>query len=98
MVDKPKLSLHHHSTAAILAGPLAAKQQALSQLAGQQQRQSFPKGTGVASGPCKLPLQTKAKAADDDKDAHIVQLEVKVRGWGARQGLVTDKMCCSCLG
>ena len=96
MVDELKLSLHHHSTAATLAGTMAAKQQALAQqLAGQQQGQALrsqvsPKGTGMASGLCMLPLQTKAVAADDDKDAHIVRLEAKVRCWGGQ-----SRPCCA---
>lgn len=84
VVDELKLPLHHHSTAATLAEMTVAKQQALTQqLAGQQQRQALsgqvsPKGTGLASGVWKPPLQTKAKAAAGDKDAHIVQLEAEV--------------------
>ena len=88
--DELKLTLHHHSTAAALAETTAAKQQAPTrQLAGQQQRQALrgqmsPKGTGMASGLQKLPVQTTAKAAEDDKDAHIVQLEAKVCCRGAQ--------------
>ena len=90
--DEVKLSLHHHSTAATLAVTTAAKQQAPTrQLAGQQQRQALrgqmsPKGTGIASGLQKLPLKTTAKAANDDKDAHIVQLEAKVWCRGGQPG------------
>ena len=94
-VDMPKLSPRLYSTAPNLAGTAAAKHQALTHhLAGQQQGQALRgqvslKGTGMASGLWKLPLQTTAKAADDDKDVHIVQLEATVccQG-GAKQGPV----------
>ena len=77
------LSLQPHAAQQANARRIPGIRSLTQQLAGQQQRQALsgqvsPKGTGLASGLWKPPLQTKAKAAAGDKDAHIVQLEAEV--------------------